>query len=103
LGEGQLSAHGSIRRGRSWLINLPKETIYNWDQLYFMFIDNFQGIYEWPSTAETLKTVKDIKIINAFCNGVIDMKTVEEIAMKKQKIMVDLLTVTNECIKAFEA
>jgi hypothetical protein len=26
---------------RSWLINLPKGTIYNWDQLCVMFISNF--------------------------------------------------------------
>jgi hypothetical protein len=26
---------------RSWLINLPKGTIYNWDHLYAMFINNF--------------------------------------------------------------
>jgi hypothetical protein len=27
--------------GRSWLINLLEETIYNWDQLCVMFISNF--------------------------------------------------------------
>jgi hypothetical protein len=43
---------------RSWLINLPKGTIYNWDQLCAMFIGNFQGTYERLSTAETLKTIK---------------------------------------------
>jgi hypothetical protein len=43
---------------RLWLINLPEGSIYNWDQLYTMFIGNFQGTYEHPSTAETLKTNK---------------------------------------------
>jgi hypothetical protein len=43
---------------RSWLINLPKGSIYNWDQLYTMFIGNFQGTYECPSTVETLKTIR---------------------------------------------
>jgi hypothetical protein len=43
---------------RSWLINLPECTIYNWDQLCAMFIGNFQGTYERPSTTETLKTIK---------------------------------------------
>jgi hypothetical protein len=37
----------------SWLINLLKGTIYNWDQLCAMFIGNFQGTYKRPSTAET--------------------------------------------------
>jgi hypothetical protein len=93
---------------RSWLINLLEGTIYNWDQLYAMFIGNFQGTYERPSTIETLRTIKkkhdesfqdymkhfcnarnaisyiqDIEVINAFCDGVSDIKTVEEITMKK--------------------
>jgi hypothetical protein len=46
------------RAARSWLINLPKGSIHSWDQLCAMFIRNFQGTYEHPSTAETLKTIK---------------------------------------------
>jgi hypothetical protein len=67
-----------------------------------MFIRNFQGTCERPSTTETLKTIKqkhdeslhdyvkhfcngrndiphiqDIEIINAFHDGVSDLKTVE--------------------------
>jgi hypothetical protein len=47
--------------------------------------------------------VQDIKIINAFCGGISDIKTVEEITMKKPKIVVDLLTVMDTCIEATEA
>jgi hypothetical protein len=93
-----------------------------------MFIGNFQGTYERLSTAETLKTIKqkydeslrdyvkrfcnarngiphiqDIEIINAFRDGVSDVKTVEEIAMKKPKMVAELLTVADICIEAFEA
>jgi hypothetical protein len=93
---------------RSWLINLPEGTIYNWNKLCAMFIGNFQGMYEHPSIAETLKTIKqkhdenlwdyvkwfynarntisyiqDIEIINAFHDRVSDIKTVEEITIKK--------------------
>jgi hypothetical protein len=93
-----------------------------------VFIGNFQGTYERPSTTETLKTIKqkhdeslrdyvkcfcnarngiphiqDIEIINAFRDGVSDLKTVEEIAMKKHKTVVDLLTVADICIEVFEA
>jgi hypothetical protein len=75
-----------------------------------MFIGIFQGTYECSSTAETLKTIKqrhdeslhdyvrrfynarngiphiqDIEIINAFRDGVSDVKTMEEIAMKNPK------------------
>jgi hypothetical protein len=113
---------------RSWLINLPEGSIHSWDQLCAMFIRNFQGTYERPSTAETLKTIKqkhdeslrdyvkrfcnarndisyiqDIEIINAFRDGISDLKTVEEIAMKKAKTGVDLLTVADVCIEASEA
>jgi predicted nicotinamide N-methyase len=47
--------------------------------------------------------IQDIKIINAFHNGVSDVKTVKEIAMKKPKTVVDLLIVTDICIEASEA
>jgi hypothetical protein len=80
---------------RSWLINLPKGSIYTCDQLCTMFIENFQGTYECSSTAETMKTInekhneslrdyvkyfcnarnatlyiQDIEIINVFHDGV---------------------------------
>jgi hypothetical protein len=72
-----------------------------------MFIRNLHGTYERPSITEKLKTIKqkhdeslrdyvkcfynvrnaipyiqDIEIINAFCDGVSDIKTVEEIAIR---------------------
>jgi hypothetical protein len=113
---------------RSWLINLPEASIQSWNQLCAIFIGNFQGTYERPSTAETLKTIKqrhdeslrnyvkrfcnarnaiphiqDIEIINTFRDGVSDIKTVEEIAMKKPKTVADLLAVADVCIEASEA
>jgi hypothetical protein len=113
---------------RSWIINLPEGSIHTWDQLCTMFIGNFRGTYECPSTAKTLKTIKqkhdeslwdyikcfynarnaipyikDIKIINPFHGRVSDIKTMEEIAMKKSRIVVDLLVVTDVCIEASEA
>jgi hypothetical protein len=76
--------------------------------------------YKRPSTTETLKTIKqkpdeslwdnvkhicnarntipniqDIEIIKILCDGVIDIKNVEEIAMKKLKTMVDLLAIAD--------
>jgi hypothetical protein len=92
-----------------------------------MFIGDLHGTYEHPSTAETLKTImqkhdeslqdyvkcfcntrnaisyiQDIEIINAFRDGVSNIKTDEEIAMKKPKTVVDLLAVANVCIEASE-
>jgi predicted kinase len=85
-------------------------------------------MYEHPSTAGTLKTIRqkhdeslrdyvkhfcnariailyiqDIEIINAFRDRVSDIKTVKEIAMKKHKTVVDLLIVVDTCIEASEA
>jgi hypothetical protein len=93
-----------------------------------MFIGNFQGTYECPSTAKTLKTIKhkhdkslrdyvkcfcntrnvilyiqDIEIINAFRDRVSNIKIVEEIAMKKPKTVADLFTLADVCIEASEA
>jgi hypothetical protein len=47
--------------------------------------------------------IQNIEIINGFYDGVSDIKTVEEIAMKKLKMVADLLTVVDTCIEAFEA
>jgi hypothetical protein len=116
------------RAARSWFINLPEGSIHSWDQLCAIFIRNFQGTYERPSTTETLKTIKqkhneslhdyvkyfcnarndilhiqDIKIINVFRDDVSDVKMVEEIAMKKPKTVADLLAVIDVCIEASEA
>jgi hypothetical protein len=43
--------------------------------------------------------IQDIDIINAFRSGVSDIKTVEEIVMKKPKTVADLLVVTDVCIE----
>jgi hypothetical protein len=113
---------------RSWLINLSEGYIHSWDQLCAIFIGNIQGTYEHPFTTETLKTIKqkhdqslhdyvkhfcnarnsiphiqDNEIINVFRDGVSDLKTVEEIEMKKPKTVADLLTVADACIEASEA
>jgi hypothetical protein len=47
--------------------------------------------------------IQDIEIINAFCDRVSDIKTVEEIAMKKPRMVANLLVVADVCIEASEA
>jgi hypothetical protein len=49
----------------------------------------------------SILNILDIEIFNAFRNGVIDIKTVEEITMKKTKMLADLLV--DICIEASEA
>jgi hypothetical protein len=50
----------------------------------------------------TIPYIQDIEIINAFCDGVSDIKTVEEIAMKEPRTVADLLVVTDVCIESSE-
>jgi hypothetical protein len=49
--------------------------------------------------------IQDIEIINALRDRVSDIKTMEEITMKKPRMlmMADLLTDANVCIEAYEA
>jgi hypothetical protein len=54
------------------------------------------------NASNAISHIQDIEI-NAFRDGVNDIKTVEKIAMKKPKMMVDLLAVVDICIEAFEA
>jgi hypothetical protein len=93
-----------------------------------MFIIKFQGTYEHPSAVKTLKNInqkhneslkdymkhfynarntipyiQDNEVINAFHDGVSEIKMVEEIAMKKPKTVADLLTVADVCIEASKA
>jgi hypothetical protein len=51
----------------------------------------------------TIPYIQDIEIINAFRDGVSDIKIVEEVTMKKPKTVPDLLVVADVCIEAFEA
>jgi hypothetical protein len=55
------------------------------------------------NTRNDIPYIQDIRIINAFHDGVSDIKTVEKIAMKKPKTVTDLLTVTDVGIEASEA
>jgi hypothetical protein len=49
---------------------------------------------------DAIPYIKDIEIINAFRNEVSDIRTVEEITMKKPKMVTDLLVVADVCIEA---
>jgi fructose 1,6-bisphosphatase len=57
----------------------------------------------FSNAKNAILNIQDFKIINAFCNGVTDIKTLKEIAMKKPKTMTNLLAVADECIEASKA
>jgi hypothetical protein len=54
-------------------------------------------------TRNVIPYIQDIEIINAFHDGVNDIKTMEEIAIKKPRMVADLLAVADICIEASEA
>jgi hypothetical protein len=54
------------------------------------------------NTRNVIPNIQKIKIINAFCDGVTDIQTIEEITMKKPKVMANLLAIADECIEASE-
>jgi hypothetical protein len=56
-----------------------------------------------PECRNDIPHIQDIEIINAFRDAVSDLKTVEEIAMKKPKTVVDLPAIADVCIEASEA
>jgi hypothetical protein len=47
--------------------------------------------------------IQDIKVINAICDGVSDIMTMEEIDMKKPKTVSDPLAIANVCIESSKA
>jgi hypothetical protein len=47
--------------------------------------------------------IQDMEIINAFRDGVNDLKTVEDIVVKKPKMVANLLAVADVCIEASKA
>jgi hypothetical protein len=55
------------------------------------------------NTRNTIPYIQDIEIINAFHDGVSDIKIVEEIAMKKPKTVANLLVVADVCIESSKA
>jgi hypothetical protein len=55
------------------------------------------------NTRNTIPYIRDIEIINDFHDGVSDINTIEEIAMKKPKTVPDLLAVVDTCVEASEA
>jgi hypothetical protein len=46
---------------RSWLMNLPHESVTSWKDLYRQFIANFMPTYEHPATKNDIKAVRQYK------------------------------------------
>ena len=91
---------------RTWLLNLPPDTISSWDEMRTCFIANFQGTHNRPPAVGDLRRIKqqpgetlqkyiqrfnivrlkipkvtNQAIISAFSDGVRDVKMKEELAI----------------------
>jgi hypothetical protein len=55
------------------------------------------------NTRNAILYIQDIEIINAFHDGVNDIKTMREIVMKKPKKVANQLVVADTCIEVSEA
>jgi hypothetical protein len=60
-------------------------------------------VKHFSNTKNAIPNIQDIEIINAFYDVVTNIKTIEEITMKKPKIVAHLLAVVDECIETSEA
>jgi hypothetical protein len=60
-------------------------------------------VKHFSNARNAIPYIQDIKIINTFYDGVSNIKTDKEIAIKKPKMMVGLLAIADVCIEASEA
>jgi hypothetical protein len=60
-------------------------------------------VIHFCNARNAILNIQDIEIINAYRDRVSDIKTNEEIAKKKPKIVADLLAVIDVCIEASKA
>jgi hypothetical protein len=113
---------------RSWLMNLPEESIATWGELCEQFIANFSATYDRPCTKNDLRAVvqrsketlrkfiqrfsqvrnkipriTDVEIICAFSAGVTDVRMCEKLGMRDNlSSAVELFELVDKCAKAKE-
>jgi hypothetical protein len=113
---------------RTWLMNLPHESVTSWKDLCRQFIANFMPTYERPATKNDLKAVRQYKgemlrqyiqrfshmrnkiprisneeVISAFSTGVTDIKMREKLSVNDELTsVVRLFEITDRCAKAEE-
>jgi hypothetical protein len=113
---------------RTWLMNLPHESVTSWKDLCHQFIANFMPTYERPATKNDLKAVCQYKgetlhqyiqrfsqmrnkiprisneeVIFAFSTGVSDIKMREKLSVNDELTsVVRLFEIADRCAKAEE-
>jgi hypothetical protein len=113
---------------RTWLMNLPHESVTSWKDLYRQFIANFIPTYERPATKNDLKAVRQYKgemlhqyiqhfshmrnkiprisneeVISAFSTVIFDIKMREKLPVNDELTsIVRLFEIADRCAKAEE-
>jgi hypothetical protein len=113
---------------RTWLMNLPHESVTSWKDLCCQFVANFMATYKRPATKNDLKAVSQYKgktlrqyiqrfsqmrnkiprisneeVISAFSTGVADIKMKEKLSMNDELTsVVRLFEIADRCDKAEE-
>jgi hypothetical protein len=113
---------------RTWLMNLPHESVTSWKDLCHQFIANFMPTYEHPATKNDLKAVHQYKgktlcqyiqcfsqmrdkiprisneeVISAFTIGVSDIKIREKLSVNDELTsVIRLFEIADRCAKAEE-
>jgi hypothetical protein len=113
---------------RTWLMNLPHESVTSWKDLGRQFITNFMPTYEHPTTKNDLKAVHQYKgkticqyiqrfsqmrnknprisneeVISAFSMGVADIKMKGKLSVNDELTsVVRLFEIADRCAKAEE-
>ena len=113
---------------RSWLLNLPPDSISSWDEMRSRFIAIFQGTRDRPQAVGDLRRIRqqpgetlqkyiqrfnsvhlkipkvmDEAIISAFSDGVRDVKMKEELAIHNELCTsLELFNLATKCARAEE-
>jgi hypothetical protein len=113
---------------RTWLMNLPHESVTSWKDLCRQFVANFMPTYELPATKNDLKAMRQYKdkmlcqyiqcfsqmrnkipqisneeVISAFSTGVADIKMGEKLSVNDELTsVVRLFEIADRCAKAEE-
>jgi hypothetical protein len=113
---------------RTWLMNLPHESLTSWKDLFRQFVANFKPTYERPATKNDLKAVRQYKgetlrqyiqrfsqmrnkiprisneeVISAFSTGVSDIKMREKLSVNDELTsVIRHFEIADRCAKAGE-
>ena len=113
---------------RTWLVNLPKGSVYSWEELCDVFQGNFQGTYKRPRKKQDLYHIAQLKketlreyierfckawndipdvtdddVIRTFIDGCLNKRCVQDVTIRKPTTVKELMKIADQCADAEEA